>query len=296
MKKDWSRAPMQVGTIRLRHKRGAKPCRMIKVRMDGPKPERWKEYARWWWEQNRGPVPAGKRVCHADGDTLNDAPDNLVLLTPGDVVFLAHERDPAMSRRNRRQASRATAQSNRERAACRRLREWLPSKWYPVDVAARVIHNTPFRKRWQCYAAHGLEGCDRGGNGRGFESAALGWPGANDGEAFILAALYGAGWLTIDRLAALASTLREQRRVGDVASHEQFISSLHVRGLIIRRGWGERSSFHVSPRASRSAPCPVVPIRGSDLVGECFTGFERRTPQLASPAWPGIMAGGLSHR
>ena len=131
--------------------RSGHSTRFIKVRLDGPRKDQWKEYARWWWEQNRGPVPMGKRVCHADGNTMNDAPENLVLLTPGDVVFLAHDRDPAMSRLNFASMRKGAAESNRDRAAGRRMREWLPTCWYGVDVSRRLIVNAPVRKRWLVY-------------------------------------------------------------------------------------------------------------------------------------------------
>ncbi len=60
-KKDWSRQPVPVGTIALRHRRGY-AVRFIKIRMDGPKSGRWMSYALLWWRRHRGPVPAGYRV------------------------------------------------------------------------------------------------------------------------------------------------------------------------------------------------------------------------------------------
>jgi hypothetical protein len=50
-----------IGTIRIRGHNGNQ-VRFIKVRDFGPIGRRWIQFARWWWEQNRGPVPAGKRV------------------------------------------------------------------------------------------------------------------------------------------------------------------------------------------------------------------------------------------
>ena len=153
---NYSRAPLPVGTIRMRERARGHVCRFIKVRDNGPKASRWIPLARHWWEKNRGRVPPGKRVCHLDGDSLNDDPSNYGLLTPGDVIFIQLERDPAMALRNRKRCRAGTARSNRERAFARRLRELLPSKWYAVDVAARVVVNVPHRKRWQVYAAHGV--------------------------------------------------------------------------------------------------------------------------------------------
>lgn len=57
------------------------PSRWIKVRDDGPPAGRFVPYARYLWEQRHGPVPPGRLVVHADGDTMNDEPDNLILIT-----------------------------------------------------------------------------------------------------------------------------------------------------------------------------------------------------------------------
>jgi hypothetical protein len=55
--------------------------RFIKVRDDGPSQNRYIPLARWLWERDHGPVPAGRFVAHADGDAMNDSLANLVLTT-----------------------------------------------------------------------------------------------------------------------------------------------------------------------------------------------------------------------
>ena len=52
---------------------------MVVIRPDGSKSTT--SYARWWWLQNRGPIPPGWEVHHKDGDQSNDDPDNYVLLS-----------------------------------------------------------------------------------------------------------------------------------------------------------------------------------------------------------------------
>jgi hypothetical protein len=172
--KNWSREALPIGTVRIRQRGKGPRVRMIKVRDDGPSGSRWMQYARWWWLQNRGPVPAGKRVCHLDGDTLNDDPSNYRLLTAGDVVFMAHDRDPEMSRKNYAACRAATSEHNRLRARLRRMREWLPTRWYPVDLRAGVIVNQPRRQEWQAYQLAGVD-VSRD-NWRHCHSIALGWP------------------------------------------------------------------------------------------------------------------------
>lgn len=94
-----SRARLPVGTIRIHARgRGGLRVRFIKYRTDGGySAANWMPLARWWWLQNKGDVPAGYRVVHADGDTLNDDPTgaNYELMTPGDVIGNWHFNNPA---------------------------------------------------------------------------------------------------------------------------------------------------------------------------------------------------------
>lgn len=151
-----SREPLPIGTTRVRwHNRHR--VRFIKVAHGGAPHDRWRPFARYLWERHNGPVPAGKRVIHLDGDTLNDSLDNLVAATPGDVAFLAHERDPQMSRDNRAQASFYTAEHNRLRGQINRALNWLPTRWYAVFESDGYAINQPHRSRRQLLQAHGID-------------------------------------------------------------------------------------------------------------------------------------------
>jgi hypothetical protein len=278
---------LPIGTVRVRKRERRRVARMIKVREDGPVAGRWVEYARWWWETNRGPVPAGKRVCHANGDQLDDSPSNLVLLSADDVLMLAAERDPTMLTRNAANVAKAARRHNVERAMFRRLREWLPSKWYPVDFARRVIVNTPFAERWQVYQANGIA-ADHGGNGRAWESASLGWPGVRIYEACILTVLHGRGWVESAALRRDVSDLRLNRGWSDVLQSTLYSSTSHLAkaGLIlVRRGGRHPSHYHIARAAIelRQPPCEVVPVRGCDLDDERFAGFEKVSPGVSTP-------------
>lgn len=44
------------------------------------------------WEKAHGPVPAGKLVCHKDGNKLNCEPENLILLTRQENVIKSRSR------------------------------------------------------------------------------------------------------------------------------------------------------------------------------------------------------------
>ena len=154
---NWSKACLPIGTIRIRTRREGRrthSVRFIKVRVGGSKSSQWIPLARRTWELAYGPVPAGMRVCHMDGNTLNDDPANYGLLTAGEIIKLYHRLDPVMSEENRRGGRRRelVADHNRLRGRILRATSFLPTRWYAVNVRDRVIHNRPFRSRRQLLA------------------------------------------------------------------------------------------------------------------------------------------------
>jgi hypothetical protein len=144
---------MPIGTIVIRKRTygdkrtRALETRYIKVRDDGPMQLRWVAYARWWWEQNRGPVPAGQMVLHLDMNTINDDPSNLMLGDASTKIALCHKLDPEMSKRNRIACKAGTSEFNRFTDKLHRLREVLMEHWYPVLDEVGVIFNVPFLRR-----------------------------------------------------------------------------------------------------------------------------------------------------
>jgi len=76
--------------------------RWIKVRNYGPPSRRWVPLARRVWERKHGPVPPGYFVVHRDGDTLNDAPSNLMLMDRQHLLRWQHSVRPRMEARRRR--------------------------------------------------------------------------------------------------------------------------------------------------------------------------------------------------
>lgn len=149
--------PAPLGTVVIRTEKGGPPdqrgrhrtfqVRYIKTKMDGPSGLRWTGYARWWWQQNRGPIPAGQMVLHRDGNTLNDSPENLFLGGPGDKIRLAHQLDPEMSRANREACREGTRAFNRLAGRVHRVQRPLQRHWYAAVDAVMVIIDLPHRSR-----------------------------------------------------------------------------------------------------------------------------------------------------
>ncbi len=266
--KNWSRRAAPIGTIRVRDELGRSPAvRYIKVRMDGPKQARWMEFARHFWEQLNGRVPPGKKVIHLDGNTLNDAVDNLALGDPGDSAFIWHDNNPAKSARNYAACRRGTIRSNIERARIHRDTSILESKWYPVDPIRQIVHMQPFRKRWQVYAAFGFSG-----DKRKSDSIALGWPALPVTGACVLAELViVGGWLDGAELWRRARDRRRRLGRRECTDRERFqtFSILRKAGVLMRRG----RQYRIPPSVVTPPACPVIPVRGCDL--DEYQGFTR---------------------
>jgi hypothetical protein len=148
-------------------KDGGRESRFIKIRMDGEPGRRWMPFARWWWEKNKGPVPAGHLVLHKDGDLLNDEPGNLMTGTPGMKLKLAHERDPEWSRDQHGRAAAGCAEKNRRRGRSHRFCNFLKKYWYPAVDSIGVILNVPFRRRKRVLACFGVDVSRYPRNGHG---------------------------------------------------------------------------------------------------------------------------------
>jgi hypothetical protein len=71
--------PVPIGTVRIRtrHKRSGEQRAWVKV----AEPNEWKLRAQVVWEEHHGPIPRGMVVHHRDENKLNDAIENLQLLT-----------------------------------------------------------------------------------------------------------------------------------------------------------------------------------------------------------------------
>lgn len=254
------RGEYPIGATRIRHgagSRGDKKVRMIKVRMNGPSQKRWMNYARFVWEAIHGPVPKGYRVGHLDGDMLNDDIANLALMTPGDVVGLAHLRDEKMSTRNYVKCHEATARSNRERAHVRRSIGYLPTLWYAVFPDVGQVWNEPRRTRIAV-----LRMCGVTEPWRTARSAALGFSGVDLLGACILLVREAE---TFDGLCAGVGRIREfagwmPATRGAIRSA---VSRLRQAGLLEGgRGCYRGTGMNDVQRARKT---PVFTIRGDRL-------------------------------
>lgn len=111
--------------------------RFIKVSHHGGWRKRWRPASSHWWEQHVGPIPDGYQVFHRDGQPLNDAPENLVLVRENRFRLIFALR-PDAARRQKLRRSRAVIRSNRRRALVDRF-QIRPHWWYAVLPASRAI-------------------------------------------------------------------------------------------------------------------------------------------------------------
>lgn len=273
---DVTEAP--IGEIRVRQDGGGgSRGRFIKVAMRGPSSVKWRPYARWWWEQNRGPIPVGKVVIHLDGDRLNDAPENLAIGTTDDALFIAHSTRPGCNDSQLRRER--TREFNVARARLRRLAGPLASAWYLVDVERRRIWNTGDHTRWDALERVGvLVPAEARANGRGVAAACLGWPGLWSLEAAVLAALADAGEpVATEKLyAAAALQLAHYGHAAPAARTTWYsiASRLARRGFIARQRRGSLGALvDVTPEGltARGRTTRLLAVR-SDQLG-AYAGF-----------------------
>lgn len=284
----WTVEKAPVGTVRIRTRcsgNQGRPrvarVRVIKVAAGGGRPERWVNFARWWWERNRGPVPTGKCVLHLNGDLMDDSPSNLALGTAADRIALWHINNPQASVRQLERAHRGCAEHNRVRGTIRRLTAWLHGRWYPVDLERRIVLLAPSRKKWQVYAGAGVQARDRTVGSQ--LAAALGFPLRTAGEASVLAALLDLGsWHRVAEVLARTGEIRALRgwRPLTVGWIRSCVVRLRREGLVESRRAGVPVLYRATAaaRAGRLPPCPYVPRLGRELAGEAFVSFTRCHP------------------
>jgi len=289
-KQSWSRETAPVGTIRVRKHSKRNSVRMVKVSLDGPPGRRWMTLARFTWLNTRGPIPDGMRVIHADGNPLNDDPENYILGTAGDVAFLAREWDPGLDASNAAAVAIATAKCNRDRSRIRRALEYLPTRWYAVDVAGGHVINDPYRSRVALY--RGLTGRElSGANGAGIASAWLGWPQVNQTEALLLCVLSDHQEFGL-RTKAMLGRVNELRSMHGWGDRDLRAASVWTNGTtpLRRRGWirSERVPGVLTRRywitlagleGQQYPSLPFVAVRGEEIEAR-FPGFAK--------VWPGF--------
>jgi hypothetical protein len=273
-----------IGTIRVRSCNNTMPARDIKYRdVPGATGRNWMRYARWWWINNRGPIPRGKVVLHLDGDSMNDAPENLALGTSADALYLLHERRPDLAAKHVESMRRGTREHNQLRGRLARLARWFPFRWYGVDHTRRTIINVPCRTRNAVWLAAGFT-ISTPSNGRGVDAQVLGWPGVDELGACILAALLD-GPLATSAMRDRASEIRRSpgRAVPKCLTTWYSVqSTLGQAGMIVVERQGRRDGLYRLTGEARRARRPwsdVRPYRGRDLERAGFTSeYARLSP------------------
>lgn len=110
-----------VGTIvihTVRKKGRVHRSRWIKVRETGPVHRRYEPLARYMYARQIGPIPEGHVVVHADGNTLNDSPDNWRCIPLNELMAFVRSVRPGFEPKRRKRA----AAVRKERAVVERFR------------------------------------------------------------------------------------------------------------------------------------------------------------------------------
>lgn len=89
-------------TVRTRHSRGGVQRAWVKI----AEPNSWKLRAVLVWESVHGPAPRNRCIHHIDGNSLNDDPANLALVSMSEHLAL-HRSEHVIDRRSKSATARA---------------------------------------------------------------------------------------------------------------------------------------------------------------------------------------------
>ena len=224
---------------------------------------KWCLYAKWLWEQTNGPVPPGMRVAHKDGDTMNDAPDNLILATADDILAMAQIKNPRAFDRGHILAGKTSIEAHHWRSIGFRMRNWVKRMFYPVDFEKRRIWNLPFIIKHDLYAKFVRMPRKRSPNVA--LSPVIGFPTLTLTEACVAACL-STNHVRTAQLAPAVTALRAKYGLEPFSNVVLWtaIGTLRQKGFIQPLG---RARYALSEKgeAARQPPCPVIAVPGHEL-------------------------------
>lgn len=273
--------------------------RYIKIRPTGPgfpklaNKAAWIPMAQYVWQKANGPIPPGMSLYHKNLRSLDDRLKNLVLGTVADRFAHYRATKPEKWKAHRQVMQAASTRKIRACAKGRRVLGFVPSMFYPVDHGKREILNVPCRWRWQTYVAAGIDEAiiraNMTKNNDGIVGVALGYPGRTDGQAAVLLAMTGKGWM---RLADIWADVRPiyEPRCGPIPPSRPgrfcLLSRMADAGLLeARRGVREtewRLPPHLTPK--RAIWTDYVPVTGN--LAARLTGYRRIDPVFGDVTTP----------
>lgn len=112
-----------IGSVTTRRDKTCRKRRWIKVRPHGNGRDAYIPLARHLYELEHGPIPTGTFVVHADGDTLNDDPDNLLLMDRRRLIAWQQRIRPKMKENRKRRLAAASRKRWADYRAIRDFRE-----------------------------------------------------------------------------------------------------------------------------------------------------------------------------
>ncbi|HUS74316.1 MAG TPA: HNH endonuclease [Sedimentisphaerales bacterium] len=110
----------EVGAVLVKSKNG-KQYRRIKISGKDQGKHRWISYAQYLWEKENGPIPKGKLVAHINGDSMDDGPENLVMVDRGGLINLMRKNNPGQRKKAIRNLKKTCRRRRAERTKKQRF-------------------------------------------------------------------------------------------------------------------------------------------------------------------------------
>ena len=128
--------------------------RWIKVSDNGRPQDRWIPLARHLWAKAHGPVPAGRRVVHLDGNMMNTELANLRLVTPAEAMGLQYKAGRLNLELRLKSSLKASARRRRANAEKRKATAQRRKESEQRRMRARGLRELhgPLRVHWLCPA------------------------------------------------------------------------------------------------------------------------------------------------
>jgi hypothetical protein len=103
------------GTITIRTEKNSNQVRLIKVSGKSEGGHKWVPYARYLWEQEKGPIPPGMIIAHENGNSLDDRIENFVMVDRKGNIDLMRKNNPGARNKAIKKQKQTCRRKRRER-------------------------------------------------------------------------------------------------------------------------------------------------------------------------------------
>jgi len=150
----------KVGSVITCKYKNGKLYRRIKISGIDQGRHQWIPYAHYLWQKDNGPIPDGKMIAHANGDSMDDGRENLILVDRRGLIDLMRKNNPGQRKKAIRNLKKTCRRHRKERKAKRAFglklkmrkekREAVDLKHQKIKEAGIVQFRGPMERWYDC--------------------------------------------------------------------------------------------------------------------------------------------------